>query len=330
MIKTSKIIKLFDIKQSRSALYTAENKGIIPKSKRKKEGALYTRYWETADLPKIGENFGFLKKPTKQKIIAIYTPKGGVLKSTLTLNFARILALHNIKTLVIGLDIQGTITELLSPSIVSDETELDNPDIENLTEKDLYCFATKQKTLDQVIHKTDIPTLSYIPETTNLNLLEKYIRDVTKREVYFSSSLFKNRLQQFDVILFDNSPNWNFLIQNSLSMATDVISPISCEVNTFHSISQNIQIIQSYKEEMDLDWDNFILIPTKVQNTKISKEIEARYRTMSKLVTHNSIKMASEGDKSNLSKTSVFEMSSNSILAEEYKALVQEIWQTLN
>lgn len=312
---------------SRTVLYNAEAKGVIPKSKRIKEGSLNTRYWDIQDLPIIGEKFGYLKKPNNTKIISIYTPKGGVLKSTIAYNLARILALHNVKTLVIGLDIQGTITELLTATQEREATtdDLDSPHIENLTRQDLYCLSTQQKKFGEILFNTDLPSLKYIPETTNLNFLEKKIREVTKREFYFKT-LLQPHFDEFDVIIFDNSPNWNYLIQNSLSIATDVISPISCEVNTFHSIAQNINIIKGYESELELNWNNFILVPTKVSNTKISREIEARYRTMSKLVTNTSIRMASDGDKSNLNKQSVFETVPGSAVTDDYKSLIKELW----
>ena len=133
--------------------------------------------------------------------------------------------------------------------------------------------------IQDIIYETDLPTLFYIPESSNLNLLEQKIRDEKRRE-HFIERLIKPLKETFQVIIFDNSPNWNFLIQNSLAAATDVICPIACDIETFRSLTQNIQMINDFKAAMELVWSNFILIPTKVERTKLSTQIEAQYRTL--------------------------------------------------
>lgn len=325
----NELIKLYRIEKTKTSLYRDEANGVIPQAKRIKRGQTFVRVWEQADLPEIGKHYGFLTPPTKTKIIAIYTPKGGVLKSTLTFNLARVLALHGIKTLVIGLDVQCTVSHNLS----QDAQAISLEDIKEV--KGLY-EATKQpgdksySPIETVIQKTDLPTLFYIPESSNLNHLEQQIRNENKREHYIAR-LIKPIVSDFDVVLFDNSPNWNFLIQNSLVAATDVICPIACDIESYRSLTLNIEMINDFKAMMELSWSNFILIPTKLERTKLSTQIEAQYRTLfPELITNGSIRVAARGQESSLEKLSILEYDTTSPLAEDYYEVITDIWQRIN
>ena len=324
----NEVVKLYRIEKTKTSLYRDEASGLIPTAQRVKRGKMEIRTWDQKDLPAIGKQHGFLPPPVNTKIIAVYTPKGGVLKSTIALNLARMLALNGIKTLVIGLDVQCTVTHNLSK-----DEEIDTvADI-----KDVYGLHESAKlkeeggcSIEDAVHETDLPTLFFIPESSNLNLLEQKIRDESRRE-HFIERLIKPLRDKFEVIIFDNSPNWNFLIQNSLAAATDIICPIACDIETFRSLTQNIQMINDFKMKMELSWANFILIPTKVERTKLSTQIEAQYRTLfPELITAGSIRVAAKGQESSLEKLSVIEYDASSQLAEDYYGIVKDIWNRIN
>ena len=325
----NEVIKLYKIQKTKTSLNRDEASGFIPQAKRVKRGKTHVRVWEHRDLPEIGKRHGFLKSPAETKIISVYTPKGGVLKSTLSLNLARMLALNGIKTLVIGLDVQCTVTHNLTRDIETPNSLEDIQDLHGLYE------ASKSKeeggcSISEAVYETDLPTLFYIPESSNLNLLEQRIRDENRRE-HFIERLIKPLKREFKVIIFDNSPNWNFLIQNSLAAATDVICPIACDIETFRSLTQNIEMINDFKETMELNWSNFILIPTKVERTKLSTQIEAQYRTLfPELITTGSIRVAAKGQESSLEKLSVVEYDASSQLAEDYYEISKDIWNRIN
>jgi chromosome partitioning protein len=325
----NEVIKLYRIEKAKTSLYRDEASGLIPQAKRIKRGKSEVRIWEHRDLPEIGKHHGFLSQPVGNKIIAVYTPKGGVLKSTIALNLARMLALNGIKTLVIGLDVQCTV----SHNLTKDSEKIDSlDDIQDL--HGLYEVSKSKEdggcSIEDAIYETDLPTLFYIPESSNLNLLEQRIRDEKRRE-HFIERLIKPLKEKFKVIIFDNSPNWNFLIQNSLAAATDIICPIACDIETFRSLTQNIEMINDFKATMELTWANFILIPTKVERTKLSTQIEAQYRTLfPDLITAGSIRVAVKGQESSLEKLSVIEYDAASQLAEDYYEISKDIWQRIN
>ena len=328
---TKEIINLFKIKKTKTSIYRDEANGLIPKATRIKRGKkeeAYIREWDQFNLPDIGKIYGFLTSSKETKIISVYTPKGGVLKSTVSFNLARILALNGIKTLVIGLDVQCSVTHNLKQDLEVDSLD----DIKNsngLYEATLIPENGGCKIEDTIL-PTDLSTLFFIPESSNLNHLEQKIRNEPKRE-YFIDRLIKPLKKLFQVIIFDNSPNWNFLIQNSLVAATDVISPIACDIETFRSLAQNIEMINEFKVTMDLAWNNFILIPTKLERTKISTQIEAQYRTLfPDLITASKIRSAVTGQESSIEKVSVIEYNSMSSLAEDYYQVISDIWNRIN
>lgn len=320
-----KILKLFRSDKTKQALFKSEEIGLIPKANRIQWGKHFVRAWGKKDLPSIGKVYGFLPPPLKQEVIAVYTAKGGVLKTTFAYNLARVIALNGIKTLVIGLDVQCSITDLLS--VAQQETE----SIEGINPINGLYEAVKSPrdggiSVDNIIKTSDINTLHFIPETVNLNKLEQKIRDEKKRE-HFLAKFIEPLKNNYEVIIFDNSPNWNFLIQNSLVAANVVISPVGCDVGTYRAVNQNIQLINDFKKDMELSWNNFIIIPTLLENTKLSLQIVAQYSTLyPELITQTSIRRAVKGQESSLQNCSVIETDPSSPLANDYYDVITEIW----
>lgn len=314
--------KLFRSHKDRQTLFRKESAGIIPKAQRVERGKVSTRAWAKTDLPKIGQEIGFLTSPTNPQVMSIYCPKGGVMKTSLTYNLARILALHNINTLVIGLDIQCSITDMLTFS----------NKIETIDELEQYpgIFESADgQPVERVIQVADIPTLHFIPENKNLSRLESMIRNEDKRE-YWLHKFINPLKRKYDVILFDNGPNWNFLAKNSLVASNNVIIPVGCDIGTYRAIDSNIDLINEYSKVMNLQWDNFIIIPTLLERTKLSNQIEAGYKTQyPKFVTDNSIRRATKGQESLVKNVCIFEIEPNSQLANDYFEIITEIWNKI-
>jgi len=253
------------------------------------------------------------------------------LKSTLSFNLGRILALCGIKTLLVGLEVQGTVSNNLMQDSEMESFD-DIKDIKNLN--GLY-EASKSKPdggceIEKTIHSTDLPSLFFIPESSNLNHLEEKIRNQSRREHYLER-LIEPLRDYFDVIIFDNSPTWSFLVQNSLVASNNVITPIACDLETYRSLTENIEMINQFKKTMEISWDNFILIPTKLERTKISTQIEAQYRTLfPNLITSSSIRAAVQGQASSLVKLSAIEHEPKSPLADDYFEVIKDIWERIN
>lgn len=326
----SELIKLYQIEKTKTSIFRDEANGLIPKASRIKRGKTYIRVWLPKNLPYIGRVYSKLKPPKETKVIAVYSPKGGVLKSTVAHNFGRILALSGINVLIIGLEVQRTITRNLDKD---DLIEIDSLD-EIKSELGLY---EAMKSIEEggcnifdTIKGTDLPTLSYIPESSNLNLLEQKIREQNRRE-HKLAKLINPLKKEFQVIIFDNSPFWSFLVQNSLVAATDVICPMACDVETYRSLTENIQMINDFKKIMELNWSSFTLIPTRLKKTKISKQIETQYRLQfPDFVTTDSLRESAKGEESSLQQITIIEHNPTSSLAEDYRGIINDIWQKIN
>ncbi len=321
----SKLFHLNEKVKSRQTLFNAEEKGEIPKAQRVNRGSTKVRMWKTQQLPEIGKRYGFLKRPAQQQVISVYTSKGGVLKSTLAHNVGRCLALNGIKVLIVGLDIQLSITETITPAIELDSLEDYNDEVFGL-----YHFLYHDKPLIDVISKTDLPTLDYIPETPELNAVEKQLRHESRREYVIKDKLMPY-LSAYDVVIFDNSPSWSCLIENSLTVSQHVISPIGCEINSYRALKQHFEFVTSFKKTMRLNWESFTLVPTLLEKTKLSQQIYGAYLTeYPKDIIAIPIRRSVKGHEAGLLGISVMEHDIQSSLAQDYYELLLELWARVN
>jgi len=311
---------------TRQAVHSAEERGDIPKAERINRGKISVRNWPISLIPLVGKQFAFLKKPKRQLVFAVYTCKGGVLKTSISFNLARTLALNGIRTLVIGLEgNQYSITGLCLPH--QEEEAL--IDLEVLPS--LYHFFYENAPLKDIIKKTEIPTLDIIPETAELNSFGRKLLHERNREWLFKTKLIPN-LSEYDVILFDNGANLNLVAENSLTCADVVISPLGCETLAFKAVKTNFHEIFSFKEALNVNWKDLIVIPTLLANTATSQKFYASYvNNYPEYVTKVPIKQFNAiSEEAMLLKQSVLEYKPNSELAEEYRTIIQEIWERAN
>ena len=319
-----KLFRLGERVKSRQTLLNAEERGEIPKAERIPRGSIQVRQWRLEQLPEIGERYGFLKKPKNQSVICIYTPKGGVLKTTFAYNLGRILALNGIKTIFIGLDIQCSLTDYAIP--IKKLESLEESVAQNLG---LYHFLFEKVPLSEIIKKTTLPTLDVIPEAPDLNILEKKLRLENRREYLFRDRLIKH-LNKYDVIIFDNGPSWNQLIENGLTAAKTIITPIGCDIETYQALKTNLGIVTEFQEAMNLEWDNFYLIPTLLEKTKLSQQIYGAYlNNYGNKVIPIPIRRSVVGQESRVLKHSAIEHDPTSPLAQDYFELIQDLWSKI-
>lgn len=318
---------IFRIEKSKQSILHDEEVGNLPKAKRVLRGSVRMRVWDENDLPLIGKRYSFLELKSTPTIISVYSPKGGVIKSTLSFNIARMLALNCIKVLVIGLEVtQKTITknvEITTSDIITSIEEANS-----IEEYGLWDMVKNKTGIEKIIKNSTLPTLDYIPETSTLGLLDDYIEKLNKRE-YFFSKLLEPLIEKYDVIIFDNS-SWgrSLLVKNSLCIATHVICPFACELESFRSVVEGVGAINNFKRDMGLTWKSFKIVPTLRDNTLLSSQIEAFYRsTFGNAVTSSTIhRYKSAAEESGVEKVSVIESSNKSPLANDYYDLLIELY----
>jgi len=322
-----KIADIFGKEIPRSTLIKAEDTGNIPSAKREQSGTVQRRAWTIDQIPEIGEKCGFMKKPATPAIVALFNTKGGILKSTLAMNFARMASLHNIKTCIVGLDLQCDITTALGFDNGIDEDQ----GLEEATRKyfstfGLFDFERGDKRIPDIIHKTDIPALDFIPETPELHLLDRTIGTKNRREHWLNDNVVSELKKSYDLIVFDCSPNWNNLVTNAITACDVLVSPIECKINNYRNYPSFKIFMDSFKKETRLSF-NHVFVPTRLSPTrKLSKEIRSWYLANVPNCISMAIREGVKGEEAMASYVSLPEYAPSSLDAQEMRQVVQEIW----
>jgi len=253
-----------------------------------------------------------------------------VLKSSLTFNFARIAALHNIKTCVIGLDMQGDITTLMGMDHNLDQNLSLNEALEQINQtQGLPDYLNGNVELEDIILPTDLSSLFFIPETPELVSMEQKLLHKPRREYWLQDNVIKKLKEKFDLILLDCSPNWNQLITNALTSCDHLISPLECKINNFRNFKIFDVFIAEFKRDLQLEF-NHSFVPTRyAPNKKLSNEIKLWYENNLKSCSPFAVRESVIGEEAMALKSSVPEYAPGTIQAAEMNSLIHYIWQHL-
>lgn len=336
-----KICKVFDSKIARSTFNSFIDKRIFPDPKVDQESKIKTRYWEIDQLPALGKIVGFLKNENgeaflKRKgsaaIITSYTRKGGVLKSTLAYNLARTAALNGYNTLIIGLDSQCDITNMMGyyDDLNNAKTTREAEEILK-NKKGLYNLVdeTNRCKLSELIQKTDLPTLFFIPETDEIEELIEKIEHASYREEWLKRNVIEKIKDKFDLIILDSSPTSGRLVSNAMIVSDMILSPLECSTNNFKNYSRTRIKISKKLEE--LGSKNILIkhIPTKLANTSISQDIYKVYQQIP-ACSIKAIKVSAQMEASTYRGISIIEHEPTGDAANTMREIVKEIFQDLD
>lgn len=171
------------------------------------------------------------------KVIAVTNQKGGVGKTTTSVNLSSCLAYEGKKTLLIDCDPQCNATSGLG--IEDDQYELTIYD----------CLDDPDKIKDAVI-KTKYNNLYVIPSSSNMSAVEIELAYEDKRE-YFLKDAIKSIKDEYDFIIIDSPPALGMITINIMTASDSILIPIQCEYYALEGLSQLISTIKLIKKKMN-------------------------------------------------------------------------------
>lgn len=173
------------------------------------------------------------------RIIAIANQKGGVGKTTTSINLSASLAAKGKKVLMIDTDPQGNATS----GYGVDKNDLDDT---------IYELILGECSVQDCIIKEVIPNVSILPANVNLAAAEIELIGIEKKEY-----ILKNEIDwvkdSYDFIIIDCPPSLNILTINAMTTADTVLVPIQCEYYALEGLSQLIHTINLVKERLNPD-----------------------------------------------------------------------------
>jgi len=202
---------------------------------------------------------------TQSRIIAVVNQKGGVGKTTTTINLAAALTLLGKTVLMIDLDPQGNASTGLGVPRISRDISI-------------YNVLVDGAGLDEASVDTVVDGLRLVPSDMDLSGAELEIAGMEARSRLLANAL-ENDPNHYDYVLIDCPPSLSLLTVNALSAASSVLVPLQCEFYALEGLSQLLQTVEMAKANInpDLIIEGVMLTMYDVRN-RLSAQVAADVR----------------------------------------------------
>ena len=171
------------------------------------------------------------------RIIAVANQKGGVGKTTTSINLAACLAEKGKKVLAVDMDPQGNLTSGLGVD-------------KDSVEKSIYELIIGEVDIKEVINKEVLENLDIIPTSIDLSAAEIELIGVDDKEYILRKAIDQVK-DQYDFVIIDCPPSLSMMTINAMTTADSVIVPIQCEYYALEGLSQLIHTVELVKDRLN-------------------------------------------------------------------------------
>jgi chromosome partitioning protein len=198
------------------------------------------------------------------RVIAVANQKGGVGKTTSTINVGAALAEYGRKVLLVDFDPQGA----LSVGLGVQAHELDDT-IYNL-------LMERGAEIDDVIRKTNVKGMDLLPSNIDLSAAEVQLVTEVGREQALGRAI-KPVLDRYDIILIDCQPSLGLLTINALACADSILIPLACEFFSLRGVALLMDTIEKVQQRLNPDLQILGILATMFDpRTLHTKEVRQR------------------------------------------------------
>jgi len=171
------------------------------------------------------------------RILAVANQKGGVGKTTTTINLATAMAATKKKVLIVDLDPQGNASTGLGIDRAAREVNS-------------YHVLIGEAQLSEAVLPTEIPGLSIVPSGVDLSGAEIELVEMGRREQRLADAL-STAVGAYDYVLIDCPPSLSLLTVNALVAAHAVMVPLQCEFFALEGISHLVKTIERVRQSLN-------------------------------------------------------------------------------
>lgn len=255
----------------------------------------------------------------------VFNQKGGVGKSSITVNLAAISAAEGRKTLVIDLDPQCNATQYLLGEVAEfsrDKPEL-SPNIGQFFAQTLS-FSLKEKPIAEYIHKTPYENLHVVPSNPELGEIEHLLE--SKHKIFKLASALKSLGSSYDEIFIDTPPAFNFYTLSALIAAQRCLIPFDCDAfsrRALYTLLENVgEAKADHNDELEVEG---IIVnqfqPRATLPVKLVEELRAEGLPIMHAHLSSSVIMKESHQKA----TPLIHLAPKHKLTEEFVALFREL-----
>lgn len=247
-------------------------------------------------------------------IIAMCNQKGGVGKTTSSINIAGALSQYGRRVLLIDFDPQGAATVGLGINGNDDSI------------KTIY-DAMFDMNLDvhECVQHTKFDNLDIIPANIDLSAAEVQLVAEMSRESILST-VIQPLANEYDAIIIDCQPSLGLLTVNALTAATGVIIPLAAEYFALRGVALLMQSITKVKKRINPGLEVYGVLPTMFTRTLHSQEVlERTYEAFGDKLFHTVITRSIKLPDATVASTPITMFAPEHKVAKEYRAVTREI-----